>query len=127
MTMPYTTSPTGRYLALGDSLVPMSDTVTRIGRSVSADYFLDDSTVSRRHALIIRQDGETVLLNDGSLNGTWHNGRRVERAVLRDGDYIDLGSVQLRYVEEVTSPGGRLPSPLTDGRNGSSTEELIPA
>ena len=91
----------GRYLAAGSTLVPIMGTVTRLGRSLSADVEIDDASVSRRHALIVRQDGETILLNDSSLNGTWHNGTRVERAVLRDGDEISLGAAQLRYVEVV--------------------------
>jgi len=91
----------GRYLAAGSTLVPIMGTVTRLGRSLSADVEIDDASVSRRHALIVRQDGETILLNDSSLNGTWHNGARVERAVLRDGDEISLGAAQLRYVEVV--------------------------
>ena len=89
----------GRYLQVGSHLVPVLGPLTRLGRSLHADIEVDDPTVSRRHALIVRQDGETVLLNDGSLNGTWHNGERVERAILRDGDTIDLGVARLRYVE----------------------------
>ena len=58
-------------------------TVTRLGRSLSADIEIDEPSVSRRHALIVRQDGQTYLLDDGSRNGTWHNGIRVDRAVLQ--------------------------------------------
>jgi pSer/pThr/pTyr-binding forkhead associated (FHA) protein len=91
----------GRYLAADATLVPIMDPVTRLGRSLSADVEIDHPSVSRRHALIVYEDGETVLLNDGSLNGTWHNGDRVERAVLRDGDVIALGAAKLRYIEVV--------------------------
>ena len=92
----------GRYLAAGATIVPLTSEVTRLGRSLSADVEIDDATVSRRHALIVRQEGETLLLDDGSRNGTWHNGVRVSRAVLHDGDTIALGSAELRYVEVVT-------------------------
>jgi pSer/pThr/pTyr-binding forkhead associated (FHA) protein len=91
----------GRYLQADGSLVPIMGTVTRLGRSLSADVEIDDPSVSRRHALIVRQDGQTYLLDDGSRNGTWHNGIRVERAVLSDGDTIDLGTARLSYVEVV--------------------------
>jgi pSer/pThr/pTyr-binding forkhead associated (FHA) protein len=92
----------GSYLEIGDGeLLPLASRVTRLGRSLSADVEIDDGTVSRRHALIVQRDGRTVLLNDGSLNGTWHNGDRVERAVLRDGDVIALGAAKLRYIEVV--------------------------
>ena len=88
----------GRYLAAGPTLIPITDPVTRLGRSLSADVELDDATVSRRHALLVHEDGETVLLDDGGRNGTWHNGFRVDRAVLHDGDTIELGTARLRYV-----------------------------
>jgi|SRR5829696_323564 pSer/pThr/pTyr-binding forkhead associated (FHA) protein len=92
----------GRYLrADDDTLVPVMGTVTRLGRSLSADVEIDEPSVSRRHALIVRQDGQTYLLDDGSRNGTWHNGVRVDRAVLADGDTIDLGTARLNYVEVV--------------------------
>ena len=91
----------GRYLQADDTLVPVMGTVTRLGRSLSADIEIDESSVSRRHALIVRQDGQTLLLDDGSRNGTWHNGVRVDRAVLSDGDTIDLGTARLGYVEVV--------------------------
>ena len=94
----------GRYLEADDILVPIMGTVTRLGRSLSADVEIDDPGVSRRHALIVRQDGQTYLLDDGSRNGTWHNGIRVDRAVLRDGDTVDLGAARLRYVEVVEIP-----------------------
>jgi pSer/pThr/pTyr-binding forkhead associated (FHA) protein len=123
----------GRYLESEDTLVPIMGTVTRLGRSLSADVEIDDSTVSRRHALIVREDGQTYLLDDGSRNGTWHNGIRVDRAVLRDGDTIDLGAARLTYVV-VTSHGGRREADLgetetlelaaTGGRNTYSTDPL---
>ena len=91
----------GRYLGADDTLVPVMGTVTRLGRSLSADVEIDEPSVSRRHALIVRQDGQTYLLDDGSRNGTWHNGVRVDRAVLNDGDTIDLGTARLSYVEVV--------------------------
>jgi pSer/pThr/pTyr-binding forkhead associated (FHA) protein len=91
----------GRYLEADGALVPIMGTVTRLGRSLSADVEIDDASVSRRHALIVRQDGQTYVLDDGSRNGTWHNGIRVDRAVLRDGDTIALGVARLSYVEVV--------------------------
>src|SRR4051794_15304611 len=91
----------GRYLEADSAIVPIAGDITRLGRSLSADVEIDDATVSRRHALIVRQDGQTYLLDDGSRNGTWHNGLRVERAVLHDGDEIDLGGARMSYIEIV--------------------------
>jgi pSer/pThr/pTyr-binding forkhead associated (FHA) protein len=99
----------GSYLATeDDTLVPIMDTVTRLGRSLSADVELDEASVSRRHALIVREDEDTFLLDDGSRNGTFHNGIRIERALLRDGDTIELGTARLRYVEVAEVATGEL-------------------
>ena len=51
---------------------------TRIGRSLAADVRFDDPTVSRRHALIVRQPDGVRLLDDRSLNGVFVNGARVD-------------------------------------------------
>ena len=93
----------GRHLAIdeGDGilLVRLDRPVLHLGRSTSADIVLDDVTVSRRHAVLVQRDGEVVLLDDRSRNGVLVNGERVHRAVLRDGDLIELGAVAMRYVE----------------------------
>ena len=72
----------GKYLAYEDSgrriVVPVSREWTRIGRSLAADVRFDDSTVSRRHALIVSQADGVRVLDDRSLNGVYVNGRRVE-------------------------------------------------
>src|SRR5690349_17010333 len=86
-----------QYLELDDTLVPVTGSVTRIGRSLTADLYLEHPTVSRRPALILHQGGETLLVDDTSRNGTFLNGERIERAVLHDGDLIGLGTVVLRY------------------------------
>ena len=91
----------GRYLEADDTLVPVMGTVTRLGRSLSADVEIDEPSVSRRHALIVRQDGQTYLLDDGSRNGTWHNGIRVDRAVPRSIVSPSLRTAHLSYVEVV--------------------------
>src|SRR3954452_23684999 len=85
------------YIAGEDRVITLHDGVTRIGRSITADVELEDMTVSRRHALIVQGDGQTVLLDDGSRNGTWLNGARIGRARLNDGDEITLGRARLRY------------------------------
>jgi pSer/pThr/pTyr-binding forkhead associated (FHA) protein len=88
------------YIATDDRVVTLRDGVTRIGRSITADLELEDITVSRRHALIVHGDGQAILLDDGSRNGTWLNGARIERAPLHDGDEITLGAARLRYAAQ---------------------------
>jgi pSer/pThr/pTyr-binding forkhead associated (FHA) protein len=93
----------GRYLVFedGDSLqvVQLTDGIVTVGRRIGAGVFLDDVTVSRRHALIVRRDAGTVILDDRSLNGVIVNGRRVDEAVLSDGDVILLGRARATYLE----------------------------
>ncbi|MGD9694916.1 MAG: FHA domain-containing protein [Thermoleophilia bacterium] len=70
-----------------------------IGREPTADVFLDDVTVSRRHALIRQVDGGTTLSDLGSLNGTYVNRRRIEAdEVLEDGDELQIGKFRLTYL-----------------------------
>jgi hypothetical protein len=71
---------------------------TRIGRSLAADIRFDDPTVSRRHALIVRQPDGLRVLDDRSLNGVFVNGKRVEWSPLRDGDEIAVGRHRLHFI-----------------------------
>jgi pSer/pThr/pTyr-binding forkhead associated (FHA) protein len=81
---------------------------TRIGRSLAADLRFDDPTVSRRHALIVRQPDGVRVLDDRSLNGVFVNGARVEGKVLVDGDEIIVGRHRLIFLS-VTAPHGASP------------------
>jgi pSer/pThr/pTyr-binding forkhead associated (FHA) protein/DNA-directed RNA polymerase subunit RPC12/RpoP len=72
---------------------------TRIGRSLAADIRFDDPTVSRRHALIVRQPDGLRVLDDRSLNGVFVNGERVEWSTLADGDEIVIGRHHLHFVD----------------------------
>lgn len=73
--------------------------VTRLGRHPESEIMLDDITVSRRHAEIVRTDGGYVIRDDGSLNGTYVNAQRVERAALSQGDEIQIGKFRLVFFE----------------------------
>jgi pSer/pThr/pTyr-binding forkhead associated (FHA) protein len=93
----------GRYLGIesGDEVIfiPLDGTVTRLGRSMSANVHLDDASVSRRHALVVQRGEDVVVLDDRSMNGTFVNGERVREAVLHDGDVIELGAVRVRFID----------------------------
>ncbi|MCC2333264.1 FHA domain-containing protein [Cellulomonas wangsupingiae] len=70
---------------------------TTAGRSTSADIFLDDVTVSRKHAEFVR-DGQQVVVRDiGSLNGTYVNRARIDAAVLRPGDEVQIGKYRMTF------------------------------
>ena len=93
--------PATRFIELDGREIPLTGPVTRIGRSLTADIELEDLSVSRRHALVVVEGDHVLLLDEGSRNGTWLNGHRVSRSLLRDGDTITVGTAQLRYAEKV--------------------------
>jgi hypothetical protein len=70
-----------------------------IGRTPDAAVFLDDVTVSRNHALIVRRPDGLYIDDLGSLNGTYVNRRRIESHKLDDGDEIQIGKYKLSYLE----------------------------
>ena len=95
----------GDYLAFEDDdrvrVFPLQDGWTRIGRSLSAHVRFDDPTVSRRHALLYRDDSGARILDDRSLNGVFRTGERVELAELEDGDEVEVGRFRMFYVSLV--------------------------
>jgi len=91
----------GEYLCFEDGgeivVVPLTREWTRIGRGLAADVRFDDPTVSRRHALIVRNVDGVRVLDDRSLNGVFVNGQRVEWSPLTHGDEIRVGRHRLYY------------------------------
>lgn len=92
----------GEYLAYEDAgrlrIVSLDKEWTRVGRSLAADIRFDDPTVSRRHALIVRQPDGVRVLDDRSLNGVFVNGERVEWRALANGDEIVVGRYRIQYL-----------------------------
>jgi predicted nucleic acid-binding Zn-ribbon protein len=103
----------GEYIAYEESgdlkVVALTREWTRVGRSLAADVRFDDPTVSRRHALIVRQPDGVRVLDDRSLNGVFVNGERIEWRVLKDGDEILVGRYRLGFLSVVAEPAGRAP------------------
>jgi hypothetical protein len=71
---------------------------TLIGRSPDCDVFLDDVTVSRRHAVLVEEGGRFSIEDQGSLNGTFVNRHRIDRAELEDGDEVQIGKYRLTFM-----------------------------
>ena len=98
----------GEHLAYEDGgkivTVALTREWTRVGRSLAADIRFDDPTVSRRHALIVRQPDGVRVLDDRSLNGVFVNGERVDWRGLKDGDQIVVGRYRLTYLEVAEVP-----------------------
>jgi hypothetical protein len=82
----------------GESFRPQGDR-TRIGRSPDCEIFLDDVTVSRNHAVLIERDGGFFVEDQGSLNGTFVNRRRIDGQRLENGDELQIGKYRLTFVE----------------------------
>ncbi|MDQ3894021.1 MAG: zinc-ribbon and FHA domain-containing protein [Actinomycetota bacterium] len=83
----------------GETFHPEGDRTT-IGRSPDCGIFLDDVTVSRRHAVLLERDGSFFIEDQGSLNGTFVNRRRVESAQLEDGDELQIGKYRLTFLQK---------------------------
>ncbi len=83
---------------MGESFPLDRDRMT-IGRRPDSDVFLDDVTVSRDHALLVRRGGDLYLDDLGSLNGSYVNRRRIESHRLEDGDELQIGKYKLTFLQ----------------------------
>ncbi len=72
--------------------------VTSVGRAVASGLFLDDVTVSRRHAEVRRRPDGMYVHDLQSLNGTYLNGERVDQSKLASGDEIQIGRFKLVFL-----------------------------
>jgi hypothetical protein len=78
---------------------PLGGDRTSIGRSSSADILLDDVTVSRHHAVVLRRPDGLYIEDSESLNGTYVNRHRVESHRLSDGDELQIGKFKLTFLD----------------------------
>jgi pSer/pThr/pTyr-binding forkhead associated (FHA) protein len=69
-----------------------------VGRRPDSDIFLDDVTVSRDHAILVKRSGDYFLDDCGSLNGTYVNRQRIESHKLSDGDELQIGKYKLAFL-----------------------------
>lgn len=84
------------------SRIPLAASRLTAGRHPESDLFLDDVTVSRRHAEIVHTETGYEVLDAGSLNGTYVNRQRVERAMLDNGDELQIGKFKLTFFTRAT-------------------------
>ena len=77
---------------------PLDGDKMTVGRAPDSDVFLDDVTVSRDHAVIVRRGSDFYLDDCGSLNGTYVNRRRIESHRLSDGDELQVGKYKLAFL-----------------------------
>ena len=81
--------------------------LTTVGRHPGSDIFLDDVTVSRRHAEFYRHGAGFVVRDVGSLNGTYVNRERIEETALNDGDEVQVGKFRLTFLAARRSQADR--------------------
>jgi len=82
----------------GETFAPKGEQTT-IGRSPECGIFLDDVTVSRKHAELVQREGRWLVEDQGSLNGTFVNRKRVESAELEDGDELQIGKYRMTFLK----------------------------
>jgi pSer/pThr/pTyr-binding forkhead associated (FHA) protein len=86
-------------------VMKLSDGWSRIGRSRRADIRLDDPTVSRRHAVVVKTpEGDLRVLDDRSTNGICVNGADVDWSSISDGDTLQVGRYTLHVIESAGAP-----------------------
>jgi hypothetical protein len=81
----------------GESFKPSGER-TRIGRSPDCEIFLDDVTVSRNHAVLVLENGKYHVEDQGSLNGTFVNRKRIDNAPLTEGDELQIGKYRMTFI-----------------------------
>ena len=77
----------------------LDSALTEVGRRPDSDIFLDDVTVSRRHAEFYRQGGKFAVRDVGSLNGTYVNRERIEEVALNGGDEVQIGKFRMVFLQ----------------------------
>ena len=82
----------------GRRMHDLSDEVVTVGRGQESTIFLDDVTVSRRHAVLTERNGRFTIEDQGSLNGTFVNRERIDSAELEDGDEVQIGKYRLTFL-----------------------------
>lgn len=98
--------------------------VTTVGRAETSDICLEAQGISRHHATVTVKGGGVALRDEGSSNGTFVNGQRIQESPLKDGDIVNFG-LQLRFVAVIQVPGESVgPPPLPGGDSSTGTSRL---
>jgi len=101
--------------------IPITKTQTVIGRSPQADLQIDNAGVSRHHAVVVAEDNTFTVLDQGSQNGIYVNGRPVDEVALHHGDKIQIGKFEVTF----SSKGGVSASRLEEVDGAQKFKEII--
>jgi hypothetical protein len=96
-----------------------------IGRAPNNDVCLPDRTVSKRHAIVGRVKGETIVKDMDSHNGTYINGEKIREAVISGGDNLKIGGVSLRFYQEEGIDASRLSETLVINKGRRKLGEYL--
>ena len=106
--------------------MPLSQDTLTIGRKEGNDLVIDNQAVSGFHARILREDQDFVIEDLNSLNGTFINGRKVSRYVLKNSDVVLIGNHTIEFFSEKPSDA-EAQRPVVKGRSMEETMVLAPA
>jgi pSer/pThr/pTyr-binding forkhead associated (FHA) protein len=105
----------GVFLIINKQIIPLTKTVTTLGRQLENDIVFHEEFLSRFHAEIVHEDDKYVLYDKDSTSGTSVNGKRIDRCVLNSGDLISLATIYIMFVNN---------NPKLMGRSMSTTQTL---
>ncbi len=103
------------FLIINKQLIPLTKSVTTLGRQIGNDIVLQEEFLSRFHAEIIHENDKYILVDKDSTSGTFVNGRRIDRCVLNSGDLIALANIFIMFVNN---------NPKIIGKSMGTTQSL---
>jgi len=119
--------PEGAFLVVGGKRhFRLRKPLVRIGRRLDNDLVLNDPRVSRHHLQLIARHGRYIARDVGSTAGTYVNGRKIEERVLKPGDVIQVGAIELIYGEDKGGPPDRTPPYEPGGGTEAQDEQITP-
>jgi pSer/pThr/pTyr-binding forkhead associated (FHA) protein len=97
----------GVFLIINKQIIPLTKTVTTLGRQLENDIVFHEEFLSRFHAEIVHENDKYVLYDKDSTSGTFVNGRRIDRCVLNSGDLISLANIYIMFVNNNPKIAGK--------------------
>lgn len=97
----------GVFLIINKQIIPLSKTVTTLGRQLENDIVFHEEFLSRFHAEIVHENDKYVLYDKDSTSGTFVNGRKIDRCVLNSGDLISLANIYIMFVNNNPKIAGK--------------------
>ena len=105
----------GVFLIINKQIIPLTKTVTTLGRQLENDIVFQEEFLSRFHAEIVQENDKYVLYDKDSTSGTFVNSRKIDRCVLNSGDLISLANIFIMFVNN---------NPKLAGKSLSTTQSL---